>query len=196
MKIAFVDIDNVLADFESQLVGHLTEMFGDAGAINRHMYSFDQRFEKFPEIAREAREFVRDTASYYALPPIQAGLNLVEGLCELGYGVVLISSRPAYTKSFTGRWIAKFPELQYVKHFAVGVEDKLSVVKGPIELLVDDSPDTLEAFKNARIPAIAWGQPWNLGHLPRLYQASDGLMIQTDDVSDGEYFFETLLERL
>lgn len=160
-KLAILDIDGVLCDFESKFCE-------DFGSKNRHLYSLEARY---PEVHSEKiREWVKDPENYADLSPIFGGILLLNEIKKYNVDVMLLTSRPRTTKKVTEVWLERYSVNYDWLHFSSDKVDTVSRLGRDVDILVEDSTKTLDSMKEnnlVRFP-IAWGQPWNEGYYPRL----------------------------
>ena len=91
-----IDVDGVLADFE----GEFCDRFG---AENRHNSNLHARYPDIdPDIINE---FVASPDTYANSYPIFGGIHLCNKARELGFYILLITSRPKTTAEVTRRWL-------------------------------------------------------------------------------------------
>lgn len=193
-KIVAFDIDGVLADFESNLVSALVEEFGGIGSLNRHLYSLEKRFKDHPKVLSRAIQYVNDPNFCYALDPIYPACMLVDGLMDLGFGVMHLTSRPRSHETFTRRWLQKHtPDYKSSLGLFCGVSDKSDFLKDvDIELLVEDNPEEITRCKNSNISVACWSQPWNDDICPKIFCIGDELFYQPDEETDAVPFWSIL----
>lgn len=200
-KVVVFDIDNVLADFEGRLVDDvLMSKYGFGIATKkRDSYSFEERWREMPEVLADALDFVNDPNSYY-------GLNAIDQMIEFaqaneGQGAVIyVSARPILSLYFTKRWLNKHGLLSNPEiHLAYcGISDKaafLSDLSGSVDFIVEDSPETIRALKEAGLPAWCFGREWNEGLYPRLRINPSGVLVYQHAKGEfAEPVFEALAE--
>lgn len=190
--MVILDIDGVLASFESRIVEYLREKYGEVACANRNMYSFEDRFADRKDIIADARAFTADPNSYYGLEPIEKGVGLADQLIVRDYPVLFLSARSPATQEVTIRWLRK-----YVNNYDLSLGAtclgslKMKRILSPemkdlIEFVVDDSPTTVNELNKNGVLAYAWSQPWNTGTYPFILPDDDHYLdifpSQWDDV--------------
>ena len=183
---AVIDIDNVLADFESA--------FCDAfGYENRHLYKLEDRYPHLDE--NLIGEWVNSEDNYINLSPIFGGLLLIQQLKQRGFDVVLMTSRNPSLEAVTEAWLKLYhiepTHLIFQTNKAGHIRDwNDGWVAPPITLFVDDSVSQLEQVKklNPSVTCLAYSQPWNEGYYPRLrYNDKDQVYRIEASIKRGEW---------
>ena len=158
-----VDIDGVLADFESKFCE-------DFGEDNRHMYSLAARY---PEIDPELiEEWVKNPENYVDLAPIFGGLLFVRQAHQRGWYILLVTSRDKSLREVTRNWLAKYGvvynEIMFTRAKALTIQDydNLNPTR-PVKIVVDDSVSVLESLPDKF--SVAWEQPWNISFRPSMW---------------------------
>lgn len=180
----FVDMDGVIADFESEFCDRF-------GYDNRFLYDLGSRYPNLdPDIICE---FVESPSSYERIVPFFGGaVALLGALASRGVYVVILTSRHKKLAQVTREWAEGF-NLQYNEIWFA--QDKATAIqefnqmypKRTGVLLIDDSPLYL---KECPIQAIAWEQPWNEGIYPRMRYNPENMSIEvkSDTVSEWKKF--------
>jgi len=157
-----VDIDGVIADFESQFCNAFVHE-------NRDMYSLEDRYPKTdPELIRE---YVANPENYKDLAPIFGGLLFCRQAYQRGWYVVLMTSRGKHLQEVTRNWLAMYGavyhELQFTsdKREAILDFDRLHP-DYPVKIVVDDSVSVLNSIPEKY--CVAWEQPWNEKFYPSM----------------------------
>lgn len=201
-RVAAIDIDGVLANFEDFLVEFMKSIYPEVGGKNRHLYSLRQRYKGVRGAAETAIAFSQDPNAYYGLHPIEGGFMFLKEVLDHGFDVVLVTARPTfpgYKKS------ARFTTQSWLRrnlvNFGIDFDDLLGVKfvsnkaawlhNKDIALFVDDNPEEIHDAKKLGIPAYSWAQPWNEHMYPKLFRTRDGYtMVQDNDSTTARYFWE------
>lgn len=176
-----VDIDGVLADFESKFCE-------DFGTDNRHLYSLTARYPKIdPDIIKE---YISNPDNYKDLSPIFGGLLFTRQAHGRGWNVVLMTSRSLSLKEVTANWLAKYGvvynEIYFTndKNNTIADYDLINPSK-PVKIVVDDSVSVLKSVPNKY--AVAWYQEWNSDYFPSMRYDNELMKIVIHHSKDDFY---------
>ena len=163
-KTIVFDIDGVLADFE----GAFCEKFGYS---NRN---FIDLVSRYPEKEQEILKFISDTSSYEDLEPIFGGGVLLAQARQKGYKVVLLTSRPLWTKEVTEEWLKKYWFDYDDLYFAITKVAAINIMNDPkgakkynVVAIVDDIPGNIFGLPDG-VFGVLWEQPWNADYYPKV----------------------------
>lgn len=175
-----VDIDGVLADFESKFCE-------DFGANNRYIYELEKRY---PEIDRELiREYVENPENYIDLAPIFGGLLFTRQAHARGWYILLVTSRSTKLREVTKSWLEKYGvvynELIFSKNKKEAIADYDAIYPSrKVAIVVDDSVKVLKSMPDKY--CIAWNQLWNFGYFPYMYYTTERMKLELD-LGEGKY---------
>lgn len=196
-KIAIFDLDGVLVDFEGKLVKVLRKEFGSNAVLNRHLYSFEERFKEHPQILKRALELTADPNFYYGLEPDIGAIDFVNSLAySREYSMIYLSSRPKAAETYTRRWLYNHT-IEIEEMVLCGIKNKAAFIYNFVEnpsFVVEDSPEQIRFLKQTflNVPVYCWSQEWNQGIFPRLYARSDNtLMLWEDESIEAQPFWRT-----
>lgn len=170
-----VDIDGVLSNFEEKFC----QDFGDA---NRHLYSLEARYPNLdPELIRE---YVANPENYRDLAPIFGGLMFIRQAHQRGWYILLVTSRDKSLREVTRNWLDKYGavyhEIMFAKNKKEAIADYDAIHPSrPVKIVVDDSVSVLESMPEKY--SVAWAQPWNSWHFPRMWYSDDGMKLMMSD---------------
>ena len=194
-KFVAMDIDGVLADFEGFLVDYLDTVFSNL-QHNRDVYDLRKRYP-VTEVRECASRFTADPNTYYAVPRIDEGFQLMDEILRTLGDVLLVTSRPVACETFTKRWIAR-----EMKEWGMNYNDLLGVsfasnkssflfpMRDKIAFLVDDNPEEVLEAQKFGLTAFSWAQPWNEEVYPKVFVTRDGYtMYQQNEHTDPVYFW-------
>ena len=198
MKIAIMDIDGVLADFEGWLVERVHEKFGAIAAYhNRHLYSWADRWDG--KILEYASTLTRDKHSYHGLDPILDGVRFVKELANLETPILYVTSRPKECHHITSRWLQRnvwrFDDaigLQVVENKAEYIANNIPV--SGVSFIVDDNPDTCAYLKNHGFLCLCWRQLWNEDVFPAIIPTRDTFFLVENESDHGTDFLSEIKE--
>jgi hypothetical protein len=189
-KIVIMDIDGVLADFEGRLVQAVSEEFGpNIGELNRHMYSFADRYKQLPDVLNFAMDFTNNRHSYHGLSPIAEGIQFIQELYARNLPVLFCTSRPQSARPFTEAWINR--EIGYVYPEDLVVHDNKATwiqkhySPEQVAFVVDDNPDVCKYLTGYRFLCFAWRQPWNESVFPAIIPTRDTFYVVEDGADEG-----------
>lgn len=166
-----VDIDGVLADFESKFCE-------DFGNKNREMYKLETRYPYTdPELIKE---YVNNPENYKDLAPIFGGLLFIRQAAYRGWNVTLVTSRGIHMREVTRNWLSKYGA---VYHDLIFSSDKRETVLSldrvypyrPVAIVVDDSLEVLRSIPEKY--CVAWEQPWNEVFYPSMRYDEDRMKL-------------------
>ena len=162
-KAIVFDVDGVLADFD----GEFCKKFGYS---NRN---FIDLVARYPEKEQEILKFISDVSSYEDLEPIFGGMVLLAQAKQRGYRVVLLTSRPLWTKEVTENWLKRYFYEYDALYFAINKVDAINIMNDPkgakkyeVVAIVDDIPANIFGLPEG-VFGVLWGQPWNLDYCPQ-----------------------------
>lgn len=144
MKIA-IDVCNTIADVLAKLV----ELLGPNP--NPANYQFPgatpEFFERHPEVFSGAL-------------PVPGAVQGVKNLAR-EWKVVYLSSRPAWARQMTERWLSQwgFPPAPLI----LADNKAEAALRMGIDLAIDDAPHHIRAFMENSIPVLTIAQPYNRG---------------------------------
>lgn len=149
-KIACLDIDGVLADFESAFA----ERFGWE---RRDLVELEERY---PSKSYEIDLFVNSTRTYENLNIVQLGVDIANFLCRKGFDIHIVSSRPSYTSQISGLWLKqnKIP----FHYLSVGITHKVGYYMSlHPSIVVEDMVDIAIGVGRFGVHSFLINQPWN-----------------------------------
>ena len=154
MKTAVLDIDGVLADFNSAAVKKF-------GPCTESLYSLELRW---PGKTYEIRRFVSNPLTYLFLEPIEFSWWGVRILKAMGYKIVAVTARPpSWGMWLVTRFWLWFHEMAIDKLIVTNFKGKASVIwsLNP-DLAIDDSPMQITRLMGSSVKnVVVFTQPWN-----------------------------------
>lgn len=196
-KIVYFDVDGVLAKFEEKLVNALCDEFGASGSVNRHLFSMEDRFAKFPHIYQRAKQYIENPNFYYGIEPDQDACDFAAELMQKDFTIMYVTSRPTMHESYTRRWLQRHT-WNYTMSAGLfcGVENKAEFLSDvDIQFLVEDNPDEITRCKKMGIPVLVWSQEWNDELYPRLYVSSGTQMLWVAEDKEAIPFWEVAFQQ-
>jgi len=148
-KKVVIDVDGVLADFESAFCNAF-------GHERREMVSLESRY---PGKARQIYSFLNDAFVYKELQPIQLGLQIVEFVNKMGYDVHIVTGRPFGLEGVTRTWLKKY-DVQFDSFTLDTSKTGAITLLSPL-CAVDDLLSVHKALLWHNIPTILVAHPWN-----------------------------------
>lgn len=154
-RIALVDLDGTVADYDSALAYEMEQLRSPKESI------FNGWDDVPPYIERRRHLIKRTTKFWKNLPRLKLGFEIVEELEKLGFSLHVLTKGPKKCrKAFTGKakWVDK-----HLPQAALHISDQKSLVYGRI--LVDDFPPYFEKWLKVRPRGlvVCVAQAWNLG---------------------------------
>lgn len=154
-KIAFVDVDGVVADLISVWLSRYNKDYND------NLKSFDitdwgvDAFVK-PEAKQKIFSYIEDSSIYDDVHPIQFSYEGIETLRNYGFRVVFITTPSPNTYGRKLEWLIHYAFLdnKFSKDY-IETRDK-SLVYG--DIMIDDYYKNLEGFSGKK---LLFNQPWN-----------------------------------
>lgn len=151
-----IDIDGVLADFH----GALIEAVGPPQSQDG--WGFEDWYTEQAQVDK-ANAFTANPESYRNLRPIPVSKKTVQAMDRAGWCLIVVTSRPKDAEDVTREWLRRnfrgcFDQIHVVGSSAEKIE--LIRTLNP-HMVVDDNQKTIEALRQAGIPAIVFAQPWN-----------------------------------
>lgn len=189
-----MDIDGVIADFESSLLSAISANFGPQIAeLNRHLYSFADRYKGLPEVCKFVDDFVNNRHSYHSLQPIEDGVRFVWELRDRNIPVFFATSRPESSKVHTESWLKRNLGYFYLEDFHVSANKAKWIcenfIPDQVAFIVDDNPDVCEYLNGARFLCFAWRQPWNENVFPAIVPTRDAFYVVGNEADEGVDLF-------
>lgn len=180
----FVDMDGVIADFESEFCDRF-------GYDNRPLYNLSSRYPEIDQML--ISEFVESPSSYERLIPIFGGAVALLGLlASRGAYIVILTARSKKLAQVTREWVEGyqllFNEIWFAQDKGTAIQEfnKMYPNRKGI-LLIDDSPMNVNICP---IQSVVWEQPWNEGIYPRMRYNPENMSIEvkSDTVSEWKKF--------
>jgi 5'(3')-deoxyribonucleotidase len=159
-KIALIDLDGTLADYDGALRVGLCALAGPGEDID-YIAGMGFTRESYPPWLRVREAMVRSMPGYYLnLPPIDEGFVVLEVLKELGFSLHVATKAPSHNTAIASmekiQWCAK-----YLPGVPVTISGDKSLLRG--EILFDDWPGYIDPWLKANPEGLALvpSQPWN-----------------------------------
>jgi len=149
-KIAAIDVDGVLADFEDAFCRKF-------GYHNRQIVDLEKRY---PGRADDIDLFVKASRTYEYLNILPLGVEIVRFLNREGFNIHIVSSRPEYCTQITGLWLKqnKIP----FHYLSVGVVNKVGAYMNlQPALVVEDILYIASSLAGLGIHSFLMDHPWN-----------------------------------
>lgn len=156
-KLAIVDVDDTLWDFDEPLLKILHERHGLPVELHRKWdwyldYGITER--QF----RRAIEYAHDAMALY--PAYDGAKTLFAWLNKSGYEVIVASHKPEQLGQGLARWLERRELLPYSGLYTGS--DKLFLIQ-PGALVIDDKPSTIDYAADLGATAVTLAFPWNEG---------------------------------
>ena len=174
-KIA-IDMDDVLADFHTGFMNYNNLIYGTS--LRREDFTTYQFNELWGGTVEEAIQRVNDfhrSVYFREILPLSDSIDSV-GTLSKGNELVIITSRPTFTREETARWLdlffkEKFSGIFYSSNHYSGTTGKSKsefCKELGLSVLIDDSLDYVKQCPPLGISGILFGDyPWNQnGNLP------------------------------
>ncbi len=175
-KLAVLDVDGVLANFEGKVVACLESEFGGIATQNRHEFSFEKRWASHGNVLKRALLYTNTPNFYKSIEPNVPMIQFAETLIDLSFGVMFLTSRPKTHEEVTRRWLERNIG-NYAQAFGlfVDVNDKADFISDMYpDFLIDDNPEEIARCKERRVMGLCYDQPWNTGIFPRIVHDRNG----------------------
>ena len=165
-----IDLDNVLADFQTTWLEFHNTHYGTALA-NEDVTNYDYGpIIGIPpeEVVRRIYEFY-DSAEFEDIVPEPGAADAVKTLSGK-YGLYIVTSRPDRTANRTNKWIDTYlggliDEVILTNQFSTDHDGKITKAtickKYKIPLFIEDGPKYVDEVAHAGIPVLLLDQPWN-----------------------------------
>lgn len=164
-----VDIDDVLADYMSELIRYHNDVFGtslnkehfcDGKLTNAGNWSFEEASDILIDF--------HDSSYYREMKPLEGSQKAINTIVQ-NDEAYLITSRPASIEESTNSWIAQyFPDTfsgiffaNYCHQGGNSLSKKEICDKQGIDLLIEDSRRYALECLNGEREIILMNQPWN-----------------------------------
>lgn len=171
-----IDIDNVISDTYTALVGRVNEVFGISIQMEE-VITFSYLEENLGIEKERVREFITNSLKRedfsLAIKPYEDAVSIVRKWGSYGYSIHYITARPSSLGEITQKWLEKHGF--WLKGATLDLFDesigyksdvdykKRIVEKIGIDVLIEDSRENAQVMD---IPVLLLDMPWNRGEVP------------------------------
>lgn len=162
-KLALIDLDGTLADYDGAMTAGLTSLMSTEELIvDRRGIGFDR--DTVPAYMQERERMVRSMPGFYRnLKPIPLGFFVITVLKDLGYVFHVATKAPRHNTAIASKEKIEWCE-EYLPGVPITISGDKSLLKGNI--LFDDWPGYTEPWlqMNPNGLVIMPSCPWNKDH--------------------------------
>lgn len=167
-KIVGVDIDGVLADYPRSFVEFINKELGtdfDPDKITN--YNIYEELGLSTELGMELKDKYRQSGQKRFIPVIDGAKEMLHGLRDLGYKIVLLTARPykKYNRIFpdTMEWLEKNGLVYDAIIFDENKEERLLKEFGAnrVDFFIDDVAGNANSISNLGVKCFLVDRPYN-----------------------------------
>jgi 5'-nucleotidase len=155
MKTILIDMDSVICDLMSEWHRRYNEDFQDNLSVENLMCWRSEDYVK-SECGEKIYEYLDQPGIFLHLKPLPYAIEVLERL-SLNYDVLIVTSSRTYAYTEKEQWVEKY--LPFIGKNNLIFSHRKEMIRG--DLLFDDAPHNLIAFKNTGRTAIAMNYPYN-----------------------------------
>jgi len=155
MKTILIDMDSVICDLMSEWHRRYNEDYQDNLSVENLMCWRSEDYVK-SECGKKIYEYLDQPGIFLHLKPLPYAIEVLERL-SLNYDVLIVTSSRTYAYTEKEQWVEK--NLPFIGKNNLIFSHRKEMIRG--DLLFDDAPHNLMAFKNTGRTAIAMNYPYN-----------------------------------
>ncbi|QHA92265.1 5'(3')-deoxyribonucleotidase [Bacillus sp. N1-1] len=155
MKTILIDMDSVICDLMSEWHRRYNEDYQDNLSVENLMCWRSEDYVK-SECGEKIYEYLDQPGIFLHLKPLPYAIEVLERL-SLNYDVLIVTSSRTYAYTEKEQWVEK--HLPFIGKNNLIFSHRKEMIRG--DLLFDDAPHNLIAFKNTGRTAIAMNYPYN-----------------------------------
>ncbi|GJD07795.1 Putative 5'(3')-deoxyribonucleotidase [Galdieria sulphuraria] len=162
-KVVLVDMDNVLADFDSEFGKRWKERHPEQSDFDLSQRKYFELEDNFPdEEKEEAIALMSEEGFFLSFPPVQDAIESCKEMVREGLDVRICSAPlPFQWESCVKEkylWVRRYLGEDFLQRLMI-VRDK-TLVKGTV--LIDDKPQVQGMVKHPEWKHVVFTQPYNL----------------------------------
>ena len=155
MKTILIDMDSVICDLMSEWHRRYNEDYQDNLSVEKLMCWRSEDYVK-SECGEKIYEYLDQPGIFLHLKPLPNAIEVLERL-SLRYDVLIVTSSRTYAYTEKEQWVEE--NLPFIGKNNLIFSHRKEMILG--DLLFDDAPHNLIAFKNTGRTAIAMNYPYN-----------------------------------
>ena len=155
MKTILIDMDSVICDLMSEWHRRYNEDYEDNLSVENLMCWRSEDYVK-SECGEKIYEYLDQPGIFLHLKPLPYAIEVLERL-SLNYDVLIVTSSRTYAYTEKEQWVEE--NLPFIGKNNLIFSHRKEMIRG--DLLFDDAPHNLIAFKNTGRTAIAMNYPYN-----------------------------------
>jgi 5'-nucleotidase len=155
MKTILIDMDSVICDLMSEWHRRYNEDYQDNLSVENLMCWRSEDYVK-SECGEKIYDYLDQPGIFLHLKPLPYAIEVLERL-SLNYDVLIVTSSRTYAYTEKEQWVEK--HLPFIGKNNLIFSHRKEMIRG--DLLFDDAPHNLIAFKNTGRTAIAMNYPYN-----------------------------------
>lgn len=163
MKTLLVDMDSVICDLMTKWHKRYNEDYHDDLSVDKLKCWQTEKYVK-PECGTKIYDYLDEPGLFLHLEPIKDSLEVLERLHQT-FQIFICTSSQTYAYTEKEKWVEKY--LPFLGREQMIFAHKKYMIRG--DLLFDDAPHHLEAFRETKRTAVAMDYPYNRSvNVPRV----------------------------
>lgn len=155
MKRLLIDMDSVICDLMSEWHRRYNRDYEDNLSYERLQSWHSEHFVK-PECGTKIYDYLDEPGLFLNLNPLPNSIDVLKRLNNT-YDILIVTSSRSYAYTEKEKWVEK--HLPFIDKQNIIFTHRKDLIAG--DLLFDDAPHNLEAFRSTGRIAIAMDYPYN-----------------------------------
>ncbi|TLS35867.1 5' nucleotidase, NT5C type [Pseudalkalibacillus caeni] len=155
MKTLLIDMDSVICDLMTEWHRRYNKDFDDDLSVERLSCWDSEKYVK-PECGSKIYDYLDEPGLFLTLEPYPHAIEVLERLHKK-YDILIVTSSRTYAYTEKEKWVEK--HLPFIGKQNLIFSHRKEMIQG--DLLFDDAPHNLRAFKKTGRTAVAMDYPYN-----------------------------------
>lgn len=163
MKTLLIDMDSVICDLMGEWHKRYNNDYNDSLSVENLKCWYSEKYVK-PECGEKIYDYLDQPGLFLSLKPLPNAVEVLKRLNQK-YEILIVSSSRTYAYTEKEKWVKTYLPFISIKNLIFS--HRKEMIYG--DLLFDDAPHNLKAFKATNRLAIAMDYPYNKNiNVPRV----------------------------
>jgi 5'-nucleotidase len=155
MRTLLIDMDSVICDLMTEWHRRYNQEYNDTLSVEHLKCWQSEKYVK-PECGLKIYNYLNEPGLFLHLDPIDGSIKVLERLHKR-YDILIVTSSMTYAYTEKEQWVEK--HLPFIGKRNLIFAHRKDMIRG--DLLFDDAPHNLEAFRKTGRLAVAMDYPYN-----------------------------------
>jgi 5'-nucleotidase len=155
VKTLLIDMDSVIVDLMTEWFRRYNEEYQDTMTVERILCWQTEKYVK-PECGKKIYDYLDAPGLFRSLQPLPHAVEVLERLAK-SYELLIVTSSRTFAYTEKEQWVEE--HLPFIGKENLIFAHRKDMIRG--DLLFDDAPHNLEAFRATGRIAVAMDYPYN-----------------------------------